>query len=305
MKQKRPRKRFANVLVATDFSRGSESAVRRAVGIPLVPHATVHLLHVLPEGMPPKIRARAERKAWDQIKQAASMASAAAEAAGNVGLVIIPEVVTGQTYVEIIQRARSSAVELVVIGRHRRRAIHDLFFGSTAIRVIRNGDLPVLVVNSKPTRSYRRPLIAVDLEDASCAVLDLGLRVLESEVTTIAVVHAYNVPFEGFVLPAFSVQELDGYRREFQKKAETGLAKLLLSFADRGVRWKAAVRHDDPRRAVLREASRRRTDLIAVGTHARSGLSHVLLGSVAEWVIRAARCDVLVARPARFSFELP
>src|SRR3989338_8319949 len=105
MKEKHPRKRFANVLVATDFSRGAESAVRRAVGIPLAPRARVHLLHVLPEGMPPKIRARIEKKAWDQIKQAASMASAAAEAAGNVGLVIIPEVVTGQTYVEIIRRA--------------------------------------------------------------------------------------------------------------------------------------------------------------------------------------------------------
>ena len=305
MKEKSPRKRFANVLVATDFSRHSEYAVRRAVGIPLAPRASVHLLHVLPEGMPPKIHARIEKKAWDQIKQAASLASAAAKAAGNVGPVVTPEVVTGQAYVEIIRRARASAAEIVVLGRHHRRAIRDLFVGPTAIRVIRNGDLPVLVVNSKPAHSCRRPLIAVDLEDASCAVLDLGLRVLESEVTTIAVVHAYNVPFEGFVLPAFSVQELDGYRREFQKKAETGLAKLLLSFADRGVRWKAAVRHDDPRRAVLREASRRRTDLIAVGTHARSGLSHVLLGSVAEWVIRAARCDVLVARPARFSFKLP
>ena len=305
MQQKRPRKRFENVLVATDFSRHSEYAVRRAVGIPLAPHASVHLLHVLPAGIPPKIRARIEKKAWDQIKQAASLASAAAKAAGNIGPVVTPEVVTGQAHVEIIRRARASAVELMVLGRHRRRAIRDLFLGSTAIRVIRNGDLPVLVVNSKPAHSYRRPLIAVDLEDTSRAVLDLALRVLESAVTTIPLVHAYNIPFEGFVLPVLSVQELYGYRREFQEKAESGLARLLASSADRGIRCKAVVRRDDPRRMILREASRRRADLITIGTHARSGLSHVLLGSVAECVIRAARCDVLVARPARFSFELP
>jgi nucleotide-binding universal stress UspA family protein len=42
---------------------------------------------------------------------------------------------------------------------------------------------------------------------------------------------------------------------------------------------------------------RRRSDLIAVGTHGRTGVAHALLGSVAEWVVRCAPCDVLVARP--------
>ena len=41
---------------------------------------------------------------------------------------------------------------------------------------------------------------------------------------------------------------------------------------------------------------RQRADLVAVGTHGRSGLSRAVLGSVAEWVIRAAVCDVLVER---------
>jgi nucleotide-binding universal stress UspA family protein len=42
-----------------------------------------------------------------------------------------------------------------------------------------------------------------------------------------------------------------------------------------------------------------------VGTHGRTGLSHALLGSVAERVLTAAPCDVAVARPARFTFRLP
>jgi nucleotide-binding universal stress UspA family protein len=56
---------------------------------------------------------------------------------------------------------------------------------------------------------------------------------------------------------------------------------------------------------MLAEAVGRRADLIAVGTHGRSGIAHALIGSVAEWVIQTAACDVLVARPARVSFELP
>ena len=46
-------------------------------------------------------------------------------------------------------------------------------------------------------------------------------------------------------------------------------------------------------------------DLIAIGTHGRAGIAHFLLGSVAEWVLTSAPCDVLVARPIRFSFKLP
>ena len=47
---------------------------------------------------------------------------------------------------------------------------------------------------------------------------------------------------------------------------------------------------------ILEVAAERDADLVALGTHGRSGVAHVLLGSVAEAVIRAAGCDVLVAR---------
>ncbi|HZP42431.1 MAG TPA: universal stress protein [Candidatus Binatia bacterium] len=56
---------------------------------------------------------------------------------------------------------------------------------------------------------------------------------------------------------------------------------------------------------MLDVAAERDADLLALGTHGRSGLAHVLLGSVAEAVIRAARCDVLVARAAGAAVEVP
>jgi nucleotide-binding universal stress UspA family protein len=45
--------------------------------------------------------------------------------------------------------------------------------------------------------------------------------------------------------------------------------------------------------------------MIAIGTHGRSGLPHVLLGSVAEKVVRAASCPVLTIKPDAFQFALP
>jgi nucleotide-binding universal stress UspA family protein len=118
-------------------------------------------------------------------------------------------------------------------------------------------------------------------------------------------VHAYHVPFEGFITPAAAPGDMTELRKEYRRKAASGLARLQASLGALGVRWQTSILRGDPRTVILAEAVRRRIDLLAVGTHGRQGLSHALIGSVAEWVIQAATCDVLVARSARVSFELP
>jgi nucleotide-binding universal stress UspA family protein len=46
-------------------------------------------------------------------------------------------------------------------------------------------------------------------------------------------------------------------------------------------------------------------DLVVIGTHGRSGLAHMLLGSVAEQILRSTSCSALAVRPNAFRFELP
>jgi hypothetical protein len=83
------------------------------------------------------------------------------------------------------------------------------------------------------------------------------------------------------------------------------LASGLWGFIEVADEWQTVIVRGDPRTALLAETLRRRADLLAVGTHGRAGIAHALVGSVAEWVIQNAACDVLVARPVRVSFELP
>ena len=59
------------------------------------------------------------------------------------------------------------------------------------------------------------------------------------------------------------------------------------------------VREGVPRRAILDVVAQHDTDLLAMGTHGRTGLAHLRLGSVSEGVLRAATCDVLIARGRR------
>lgn len=296
---------FEHIFVATDFSAGAAQAIARAGRLPLAEGGKVTITHVLSDRIPKKARADAEKLARRHLEQASKSLRKAAAALGRRDINVLSELCEGQPYVELIRHARSVGADLIVIGRHGRRPVRDMFIGSTAERVIRAGDLPVLVVSRKASRSYRRPLLAVDLEDTCRSVVTVALRALGPEVTNATMVHAYHVPFEGFITPGASPGDMTDLRKEYRQMAVSGLAKLQASLSPLGVQWQTVTVRGDPRTAMLAEAVRRRADLIAVGTHGRSGIAHALIGSVAEWVIQTAACDVLVARPARVSFELP
>ena len=296
---------FERLFIATDFSTGASQAISRAARLPLADRGELTVLHVLPERIPQRVRADAEKLARRQLDQATKILRKTATTLGRPKINISSELCRGQPYVEIIRRARSVAADLIVLGRHGRRPVRDMFIGSTAERVIRAGALPVLVVSRRAGGGYRRPVVAVDLEDTCRAVISLALRTLEPKVVHATMLHAYNVPFEGFLKPGMSRGAMTELRAACRQTATSGVAKLQAALGDLGVQWQMVLVRGDARTAILAGAVRRRADLLAVGTHGRSGIAHALVGSVAEWVIRAAPCDVLVARPARVSFELP
>jgi universal stress protein A len=84
------------------------------------------------------------------------------------------------------------------------------------------------------------------------------------------------------------------YHRDYAAEAQTHLRDLVCgSFTGT---WEAEVTTGDPAEAILQIAQDRDVDLIVIGTHGRTGLQHMVLGSVAEKVVRHARCPVLVVR---------
>ena len=71
------------------------------------------------------------------------------------------------------------------------------------------------------------------------------------------------------------------------------------------VDWKKSTGEGQAAAAIIGRAKQIQADIIVIGTHGRSGLPHMLLGSVAEKVVRAASCPVLTIRPEVFQFALP
>jgi nucleotide-binding universal stress UspA family protein len=74
---------------------------------------------------------------------------------------------------------------------------------------------------------------------------------------------------------------------------------------DRDLKVHREVLHGVPFVEIVRYARTNAIDLIVMGTHGRSGLTHVLIGSVAERVVRKATCPVLVVRPKGHQFVMP
>jgi universal stress protein A len=87
--------------------------------------------------------------------------------------------------------------------------------------------------------------------------------------------------------------------------AEKSLAGVLDPQWSAGRRAVRAVAEGSPKVEIVRYARKQEIDLIVLATHGRSGLAHVLIGSVAENVVRTAPCAVLTVRPEGHQFVMP
>jgi universal stress protein A len=105
-------------------------------------------------------------------------------------------------------------------------------------------------------------------------------------------------PATMFAVPASNLDEI-------QASAERALALVPDATWCTGKHVVRATRSGTPFVEIVRYAEEEQIDLIVLGTHGRSGLPHVLLGSVAERVVRKARCPVLTVRPSDHKFVMP
>jgi nucleotide-binding universal stress UspA family protein len=95
------------------------------------------------------------------------------------------------------------------------------------------------------------------------------------------------------------------YLQDLRVSAEKALVDFLPSDWRAGITVQRALRDGIPFVEIVRYAKENHADLIVMGTHGRSGLAHVLLGSSAEKVVRKASCPVLTVRPPNHEFQLP
>jgi nucleotide-binding universal stress UspA family protein len=234
--------------------------------------------------IPSRLRESEETDALVRARQKLDEHVASLKARLPEGVDAFASVVVGTPFVEIVRRARDARADLVVLGRFGEQTFVDALIGSTAERVFRKADVPVLIVNREATSKYRRAVVAVDMSDTSRAATEMALRILDAHAAEVRVVYAD-----------------DGRAWD----VTTNIVKFLEPYEGAGVRWEVVDRRGEPRAVILGEIAATRPDLLVLGTHGRSMLTQQLVGSVAEAVVRLVACDVLVARPLHHQFQLP
>lgn len=273
--------KLTHILAATDLSARSDRAVERAVRLAGDMDAALTILHVVDADLPARI---ADRQADDaRLLIEAHVASLTGEA--------IPcdtQVVFGKDHVDVLAMVDKVKADLTVLGIHRNET-PELFRGTTAERVIRDGTTPVLLVKTRPVGPYQRALVAVDLSECSKITVDFAARFLPGR--ELQLVHAFDTPYKAFLTG-------ESVRREVSSAHHEQLEEFVLQNCAHLQPQPVQIVRQGPARQVIRaQVQHLRPDLLIVGTRSRGAIARVVIGSVAEDLLSQPPCDVLAIPP--------
>jgi nucleotide-binding universal stress UspA family protein len=150
----------------------------------------------------------------------------------------------------------------------------------------------------------KRILLPTDFSDHSAAATWYAYELATRFDADLHLLHTLEVHLSstpGFVMGL----ALPQYVQESRAAAEKALASVLDTQGATGRKVVRAVVEGSPKVEIVRYARTQQIDLIVLATHGRSGLAHVIMGSVAENVVRIAPCPVLTVRPEGHQFVMP
>jgi nucleotide-binding universal stress UspA family protein len=270
--------------------------------LPLAEDVAITVLHVVPSGLSLREQQSAMRAAKKSREgEVRHLARSLPRSAS-----IVPIVAIGNAAKEIAARAALVRAELIVMGRGGLRPFRDAFLGSTAERVTRRARIPVLVVRLPARDEYRRPALALDLDDAAARVIAAFLRVMPRARSPVMIIHAFVDPYRGMVYSHLAPGAIQEREHELREQASLQLEKLLAGALARAKMppesaplWKPHVRYGSPRTLIESAVKKAERDLLVLGSRGYSGLTQFFLGTVAGDVLREVACDVLVVPPRR------
>jgi nucleotide-binding universal stress UspA family protein len=139
-------------------------------------------------------------------------------------------------------------------------------------------------------------LVPLDFSEPSQQALDYATQLAEKLQARLTLLHVIQTPVvaggPGLGTDATLVPYMEQMEAEMQQKIEAVVQQV----RQHGLPCDAAVVHGAPFQQIVDLATSKQVDLIVMGTHGHTGLQHLLLGSVAEKVVRLAPCAVLVTR---------
>jgi len=286
------------ILVATDLSQAGDHAQSMAVSFARWFSAELHVIHVQVLLDDPLLtrehQVELERLLGSTVHQTREALQAPVR---DPKVTIHTHVAQGVSAPEVIvESCRNLGCELIVMGTHGRRGLSHLLLGSVAENVVRTSPAPVLTVRPDavvPSSGIRHILVPHDFSNESRqAVRCAGVWAaeLEAEITLLHAVEPVVYPefYAVDLLPA----EMVGRLKSRSEEALAAAASELLE----GVKSHTVVRVGRAGDTIVAEATPGVYDLVIMGKRGLSAIEHLLLGSVAENVLKQSRVPMLAVR---------
>ena len=286
------------IIIGTTLTPGSEGIVRTGAAVARAAGAAPWLVHAYtPPAFPSELGAVDSRWFEDAAEE---LRQRLHRQASQTGLADLPgfvsdhaSLVLGAPHHELLELVRRAHADLIVVGASEAGAIHRAFLGSTADRLVRRSLCPVLVVRSETAFPPSQVLVPIDLSEISAKALRWGLSFLSQtgsetapETTALFVLNPLeataSLQFTQSQMERFAGEEIRRFVAENTPAASAVACRLQTGY---------------PREEILSAMTEQQTDLVILGTHGRSGLERMMLGSVAVEVLERASCNVLVVPP--------
>lgn len=189
---------------------------------------------------------------------------------------------------KLLEIAAREDCDLIVTGMAQQGTLERMFLGSTITRLVRGAPCPVLVVQDRGTRPYRRLTVATDFSDASFqALLTAGTFFPEC---SIALFHAYDIPFAGFLDHGELSRDLAEMEDEVRTKV---LSDERIDPALRS-RITVVIEHGTPEALLEDFVEDQQMDLTVIGSRGRGAVFDALIGSTAKRLVETLEGDLLI-----------
>ncbi len=297
----------ATILVPLDGSLFAEASVPAAITMARRLGADIELISVFEDAsvLAESRDTGQEFKAWlgESLEELATRIRDASETS------VATTIVDGLASERLVEYAKRSSVAMIVMSTHGRGPVSRAWLGSVADYVLRHVDVPVLLVRADEEGAatkieewrFDHVLVALDGSDRAERALDWAVDLATPGKTAITLFRAVEppIPFASPYLP-HALEDTQAALDAGHEAAQTYLSQVRDRLSKHGHRVETqAMVGGHPAPGIVDYAHEHPVDLIAIGTHGHRGLRRLVLGSVADKVLRSANVPVLLVRDAK------
>lgn len=286
-------KLYKKILACLDGSEESFNAYKNALRLAKGIGAEVLAITVVPVGPALSSALSLFIGMKDTFKKGAKkILKEALDIAEEEGIKVKDILEEGEPFHRIVDTAYAEGVDLIVLGKTGKSGLAKGILGSTAMRTIGASPVDCLVIPKEETLKIKRILLPVDGSEYSEKAAERALFLAKNFNASVDILFVVELPLELYEPPAELVNLIETLRNE----GEEIVRKLKLKFKEEGVPSETYVIQGNVAEEILGLSDKVEADLIVMGSHGRTGLKRLLLGSVTEKVINFGKKPVLVVK---------